>query len=59
MAADRQYSSRKVSAKVETYGAKPAIPVKSDSRVNRALRVEEKPRGQGRTPIGKAVQEDG
>jgi len=37
--ADAQYSSRKVRAAVEEYGAEPIIPVRRDSKVRKALRV--------------------
>jgi len=37
--ADAQYSSRKVRATAEDYGAEPAIPVRRDSKVKEALRV--------------------
>jgi transposase len=37
--ADAQYSSAKVRAAAEAYGAEPVIPVRRDSRVREALRV--------------------
>jgi transposase len=37
--ADAQYSSAKVRATAEAYGAKPVIPVRRDSKVKEALRV--------------------
>ena len=37
--ADAQYSSRKVRAAAEEYGAEPVIPVRRDSRVKEALRM--------------------
>ena len=37
--ADAQYSSRKVRATAEDYGAEPVIPVRRDSKVKEALRV--------------------